>query len=115
MKIKAFSLLTFLLLAGCSNHKGHLTIINGSHATLTNIIASGKGFSAPVDQMPPGAKESVAITPDPNGQAGLKLDFDAGGKHFSWSREGNTWDGAKEVILTIDPQFSVHDEIITSF
>jgi hypothetical protein len=115
MKINFAFLIVPLLLAGCAHPDGQLTIVNDAHSLLTNIVAAGNGYSVTIHQLNPDAKQTFTITPRPNRDAGLKLDFDAGGKHYSWSRPGNTWDGAKAVDLTINPEFSVSDVITTSF
>jgi hypothetical protein len=114
MKSSITLLLGILILTGCTR-RGQITVVNESQATLTNVVAVGSGFSSPIDPIAPNSKKTITISPRPDGQAGLKLDFDADGKHFTSDRSANVWDGMKEVILTVEPAFSIKEEAVTSF
>ena len=114
MKTPITLLLGILILTGCTR-EGHITVVNESNATLTNVVASGNGFSTSIGPIAPKAKQSIAMTPRPGDQAGLKLDFDADGKHFTSDRGANVWTGMKEVILTVDSAFTIKDAAVTSF
>ena len=104
-----------VLLLGCarSMREVKLTVVNGSASTITNVVAAGSGFSAPLGSFAPGVKGTANLRPSDD--AGFKLDFDADGKHFSESAPKGTWSGMKEVILTITNNFSVSQQSVTTF
>ncbi len=103
-----------VLLAGCtpSTRDVRLTVVNESAVALTNVVASGAGFSAPVGLLAPGANQQVPL----KGDAGaFKLEFDANGKHFSEVSPKDPWNGMKEVIMTVTTNFNVKYEGVTTF
>lgn len=81
-----------------------LTIINKSSATLTNVIASGSGFSLSVNDLNPGEQRQIMI--NPRGESELSLTFDANGKHFPSTEQGYFENGYK-ITAVIDPDFAV--------
>ncbi|MCX7006625.1 MAG: hypothetical protein NTY53_05145 [Kiritimatiellaeota bacterium] len=105
-----------LLLVGCarSTREVKLTLVNGSAATLANVVATGPGFAAPVGALAPGAQSTV-VQPLPSGTAGFTLGFDAGGKHYSEKSADDPWNGMKEIIMTVAPDFSVTSQSVTTF
>ena len=104
-----------MLLPGCAPPTPQLTVINVSSSTLTNIVASGSGFSVPIGSLAPGARNQVTVNPQPRDNPGFTLDFDADGKHFSEVSPDKSFRGMKEVIMTVTSQFSVTYEGITTF
>lgn len=105
-----------VLLVGCTR-RAQLTVVNGSPTTLTNIVASGSGFSVPFGALAPGAQQQVTLSPRANDKGGIKLEFDANGKHFSemTATDHDPWSGMREVILTVRTNFSLSYSAITTF
>ena len=101
-----------VLLVGCFSRNVKLTVVNGSAATLTNIVATGSGFSIPLGVLTPGATQQVSLTSD---KGEFKLEFDANGKHFSEASPKDPWNGFKEIITTVTTNFSVTYESVTTF
>lgn len=96
-------LLACSLFAACPRDM-QLTVINKSPATLTNVVASGSGFSHSLNPLAPGAQQQITITP--RGESGLKLAFDADGKHFAPQEQGY-FEKSYKVSATVAPDFSV--------
>lgn len=104
-----------VLLAGCGPTRDvKLTVVNEAASKLTNIVASGAGFSAPVGSLAPGAQVTVT-NPRPSGDAGFELAYDADGKHFSEKTRNDPWDGMKEIVMTVTTNFNVTYESVTTF
>jgi hypothetical protein len=103
-----------VLLVGCtrSTRTVQLTVVNQSAATLTNIVAAGSGFSAPIASLAPGEKQQVPLKSD---TGAFKLEFDADGKHFSQETAKDPWNGVKEIIMTVTTNFSITSESVTTF
>ena len=103
-----------ILFVGCTLYRRdvQLSVVNSSPATLTNVVAAGSGFSVSVGSLAPGAKQSIPLKSD---TGGLKLEFDANGKHFSEGTGKNPWDGFKEIIMIVTTNFSVTVESVTTF
>lgn len=99
------------LLVGCTR-KVQLTVVNESTSTLTDIVAAGSGFAAPIGSLAPGAKQQVPLK---NDTGALKLEFDANGKHFSEVSPKDPWNGMKEFIVIITTNFTVKYESVTTF
>ncbi len=100
---------SILLLLACSffaacSRNTQLTVVNKSPATLTHIVATGSGFSQSLGPLAPEAQQQIMIVP--RGESGLKLTFDADGKHFAPQEEGYFEKGYK-VSATVAPDFSV--------
>src|SRR2546426_8370629 len=93
-----------VLLVGCTR-SAQLTVVNGSPATLTNIVASGSGFSVPFGALAPGAQQQVTLHPRPSDNGGFKLEFDASGKHFSEVGSNGVFSGMKEGIVTVTTNY----------
>jgi hypothetical protein len=93
------------LLAGCTRG-AQITVVNRSTADLTNVVAAGTGFSQAVGSIPAGDLRSVSVSPD--GESGLKLNFDANGKHFSSTPQGYFEGGSSyKVTAIVSPNFTV--------
>lgn len=107
-------LLAILILTGCTS-KGHITVVNSSQSPLANVVVEGTGFKSTIGPIAAGATQRITITPRPDDKAGLKLDFDSDGKHFTSNRSAGVWNGMKEVILTVEPSFSIKEATITTF
>jgi len=105
-----------LLLMGCTGTTADvkLTVVNESASTITNIVAAGDGFTASIGTLEPGA-QVTATNPRPNDGADFTVDYDADGKHFSEPMKKNPWNGFKEIIMTITPDFSVEVASVTTF
>lgn len=103
-----------LLLAGCS-HNEKLTVINQSPTTLTNVVAAGPGMFEHFGTLAPGAQGQVTVDPTPNDPAGFRLEFDADGKHYTNNVPNTIWNGMKEVVLTVQTNFSVDLSAVTTF
>ena len=103
-----------VLLVGClrSSRNVQLTVVNESAAALTNMVAVGSGFSAPIGSLAPGAKTQIPLKSD---SGAFKLEFDASGKHFSEASPKDPWNGMKEVIMIITTNYSVRYESVTTF
>ena len=65
-------------LAGCSTSP-IITITNSSDAVLANLVVSGSGFSEHIESLAPGTSKTVVVRP--RGESGLRLSFDARGRH----------------------------------
>ena len=103
------------LLAGCTPPTPVLTVINASPSTLTNIVASGSGFSVPLGSLAPGSQSQVMVNPQPRDHPGFTLNFDADGKHFSDVNPNKSFRAMKEVMMTVTSDFSVTYECVTTF
>ena len=114
MKTSIALLLGILVSTGCTK-QGQVTVVNDSAATLTKVVVAGSGYSSPFGPIAPHAKQTVTLSPVPDGRAGLTLEFDADGKHFTSPRGVGVWNGMKEVILTVNPAFTVREEAVTTF
>ena len=79
------------------------------------MVASVSGTIIPFSPLAPGAQQQVELASRPENNAVLKLDFEAGGKHFTDGLTNTTWNGMKEVILTVTNNFSVTSDGITPF
>jgi len=105
-----------LLLTGCmkSTRDVKLTVINNSTSTVTNINAVGVDFSVSIETIQAGEQATVTHL-RPNDGAEFSLDYDAGGKHFSELITDDPWNGFKEIIVTIAPDFSMTYGLVTNF
>lgn len=96
---------TLALFAGCSRAP-QLTVINRSTVELTNVVATGTGFTQAIGSIPAGGQRSASISP--RGESGLQLDFDANGKHFTSAPQGYFENNSSyKVTATVAPDFSV--------
>ena len=105
-----------LLLTGCTKttRDVKLTVINDSTSTVTNISAVGVDFSASIDSLQAGEQATVTHL-RPSDGAEFLLDYDAGGKHFAELMANDPWNGFKEIIVSIAPDFSMTYASVTNF
>jgi hypothetical protein len=105
-----------LMLTGCmkTTRNVKLTVINNSTSTVTNAIAVGVDFSVSIETLQAGEQTTVTHL-RPSDGAGFLLDYDAGGKHLSELIAGDPWNGIKEIIVTIAPDFSMTHVSVTNF
>jgi len=73
-----------LALGGCSrapvgSRAPVVTLKNPSTATVSNVVLSGPGFSERVGSIVPGAEHKLTV--HPSRESGLRLEFDADGRH----------------------------------
>ncbi len=103
--LSIFLVSVLALVVGCSQAP-QLTVINRSTAELTNVVASGTGFTQPVGSIPAGGQRSILV--NPRGESGLQLAFDANGKHFSSAPQGYFENSSNyKITATISPDFTV--------
>lgn len=104
--ILALLLLSILaLFVGCSRAP-KLTVTNRSAVELTNVVATGTGFTQAIGSIPPGGQRSVSL--NPSGETGIRLDFDANGKHFSSTPQGYFENSSGyKITATVAPDFTV--------
>ena len=116
MKVLLIIASVAVLLVGCkfTTRDVKLTVVNESASTLTNIVAAGTGFSSSVGSLAPGAQVTVA-KPRPCNNEGFTLDFDADGEHYSEMTWNDPWNGFKEIIMNVSPDFSVTYVSVTIF
>ena len=91
--------------AGCSRETG-LTVANHSPAMLTNIIVSGSGFSEHIDSLAAGSERRLIV--HPQGESGVRVAFDASGRHIDVDEQGYfEGGGAYRVAVTIEQDLKV--------
>lgn len=98
------SLVVAALLSGCTRGAS-LTVVNRSTAELTNVVATGTGFTQQVGSIPAGTERHITI--QPTSESGLQLDFDANGKHFKTAPQGYFEASVSKVTATINLDFTV--------
>jgi len=102
-------MLSAVFLSGCSR-KPQLTVSNHSSRSLTNVIVSGSGFSQALGTIAPPGKASVRVTP--SGDSSLRLEFDAGGKHFTTAPDCYFKNSSNyRVNATVAPDFTVKVDV----
>jgi hypothetical protein len=94
------------ILSGCAPG-ANLNIVNRSTAELTNVVATGSGFTQSLGSIPAGAQRSVSLSV--RSESALQLDFDANGKHFTSKPQGyfEGGSGSTKVTATVSPSFTV--------
>ncbi len=93
------------MLAGCSKQP-KITVINHSGVLLSNLVASGSGFSQSLGTLAAGAQVRASV--NPTGESSLGLEFDANGKHFSSPPDGYFENSNYyQITATVEPDFSV--------
>jgi hypothetical protein len=97
-----------MALSGCTRG-ANLNVVNRSTAELTNVVATGSGFTTQsIGSIPAGAQRSVSLSV--SSESDLGLDFDANGKHFT-SEPQDYFEGGKvidtRVTATVSPDFTV--------
>jgi hypothetical protein len=96
---------TVALLSSCTRG-AQLTVVNRSTTELTNVVATGTGFSQAIGSISAGEERSVSVSP--RGESSLQLDFDANGKHFSSAPQGYfAGSSSYKVTATVAPDFTV--------
>jgi ABC-type Fe3+-hydroxamate transport system substrate-binding protein len=94
-----------IALSGCTRGT-NLNVVNRSTSELTNVVATGSGFTRSISSIPAGAQRSVSISP--RSESALRLDFDAKGKHFKSLPQGYFENGTHtKVTATVSPDFTV--------
>jgi hypothetical protein len=92
-------------LSGCTRG-ANLNVVNRSTVELTNVVATGSGFTQSIGSIPAGQQHSVSISP--RSESGLKLDFDANGRRFTSGPQGYFEGGSSaKVTATVAPDFTV--------
>jgi hypothetical protein len=91
-----------MALSGCTRG-ANIDIVNRSTAELTNVVANGSGFTQSIASIPAGEQRSVSVSV--GSESGLRLDFDANGKHRTSGSQGY-FEGGK-VTATVSPDFTV--------
>lgn len=76
MRLNILLLVAAALAAGCSRSPILLTIQNESPLTLSNVVASGSGFSERIASISPGGESRLHIRPE--GKFTVRLMYDAG-------------------------------------
>ncbi len=99
------SIFAAALLVGCTRG-ANLTIVNRSMTELSNVVATGSGFTQAIGSIPAGGKRRVTV--QPTGESGLQLDFNANGKHFTSAPQGYFEAGSQfKVTATVSLDFTV--------
>jgi hypothetical protein len=91
-----------MTLSGCSRGT-NLNVINRSTAELTNVVATGSGFTQSLGSIPAGKQHSISV--NSRSESDLKLDFDVNSKHFTSKPQGYFEGG--NVTATVATDFSV--------
>jgi hypothetical protein len=103
-----FSILSLggtIALSGC-NRGTNLGIMNRSTAELTNVVATGSGFTQLIGSIPAGEQRDISVSP--RSESDLQLDFDANGKHFKSVPQGYFEGGSNQKVTAIvSPDFTV--------
>jgi hypothetical protein len=94
------------MLSGCTPG-ANLNVINRSTTELTNVVATGSGFTTQaIGTIPAGAQRSVSL--NVRSESALQLDFDAKGKHFTSGTQGYFEGGSgTKVTAIVSPDFTV--------
>jgi hypothetical protein len=93
------------LIVGCSRSV-QLTVVNRSTSALNNVVVSGSGFSQSVGTIPAGEQRQISV--QPSGESGVRLVFDANGKHVSAPTTGYfEANSAYKVTATVTPDLQV--------
>jgi hypothetical protein len=91
-----------MALSGCTRG-ANIDVVNRSTAELTNVVATGSGFTQSIGSIPAGEQRSVSVSV--RSESDLRLDFDANGKHRTSGPQGY-FEGGK-VTAIISPDFTV--------
>jgi hypothetical protein len=101
--VSILSLGSTITLTGCTRG-ANVNVINRSTTELTNVVATGSGFTQSIGSIPAGQQRSISVSPP--SESDLKLDFDANGKHFISKPQGY-FEGSAKVTATVSPDFTV--------
>lgn len=94
-----------LVWGGCSRETG-LTVINHSSGVITNMVVSGSGFSERIDSLAAGSERRLIV--HPRGESGVRVAFDAGGRHIDVGEQGYFEGGGDyRVAVIIEPDLNV--------
>ena len=89
-KSTVFCLIIFsavvVMLAGCSGKQPTITVINQSNVILSNVVASGSGFTNQIGNIAPKAEKKFKV--NCSGDSGLRLVFETAGKHIDSGEQG---------------------------
>ncbi len=109
MRIWTFIIVAVVtMLTGCS-HGPVVTIKNDSSVTLSNVVVSGAGFSERIGRISAGAEHR--FTAHPTGESGVRVEFDAEGRHIDSGEQGYfEADGLYRVAATVRTNLSVSVE-----
>lgn len=95
-------------LSGCTRGV-NLNVVNGSTTELTNVVATGSGFTQSIGSIPAGGQRSISL--NVKSESALKLNFDAKGKHRSSEPQGYFENGSNTKVTTVvAPDFTVKVE-----
>src|SRR5262245_3190795 len=100
----SFCLFWLLMLAGCSRGP-EVIIVNESNVILSNVVASGSGFAKHVGSIAAGTEEKFRVRP--SGESGLRLQFDANGRHIDSGAEGFFENGRYRVTANVSSNLNV--------
>jgi hypothetical protein len=94
-----------MVISGCTRSP-NLNVINRSTAELTNVVATGSGFTQSIGSIPAGEQRSVSVSP--RNESSLQVDFDVKGKHFTSGRQGYFESGSNaKLTATVSSDFTV--------
>ena len=97
-----------IALSGCTG-SANLSVVNGSTTEITNVVATGSGFTRSIGSIPAGQRRDVSMSLA--GESSLKLDFDANGKRFTSKPQGYAEGGSNiKVMAVVAPDFTVKVE-----
>jgi hypothetical protein len=103
--ISVLGLGSTMALSGCTRG-ANLSIVNRSSTELTNVVATGSGFTQAIGSIPAGQQHSISVRP--RSESGVKLDFDANGQHFTSAPQGYFEGGSSaKVTAIVAPDFTV--------
>lgn len=98
-------LAAIVVLTGCSRAPV-VTIANNSTEVLANVVVSGEGFSERIDIIAAGAATTLSVRP--RGESGVRIVFDAGGRHIDSGEQGYfEAGGGYRVAVTVQPDLQV--------
>lgn len=98
-------LVVVLAWAGCSRETG-MSVTNRSSVVITNIVVSGTGFSERIDSLAAGAERRLSV--HSRGDSGVRVAFDAGGRHIDVGEQGYfEAGGAYRVAVIVEPDLKV--------
>ena len=94
-----------VVLSGCASGVP-VVVMNKSSVALTNVIVSGEGFSQDVGTIPAGGAETVHV--QPRSETGLRVTFEANGRHYTSAREALEEDHLERAEITVGADFSMN-------
>ena len=98
---RLLSAIAAFVVSACSRSP-EITVHNNADVPLQNIMLSGSGFSVAVPDIDAGAAKTVQV--QPRGESGLRLAFDAHGRHIDVGDLAYIEAGYNYVVdLTVQP------------